>query len=228
MADYWRATLPPAAAEDAILRTAGTASLVAKIVLADRLVEMGAPDAALALLGRAAAGPVRAYNVEAAAGYARALVAVGRTGEALALVNRVLAFDPGNVGALLVRARLLIARRQWPAAEADAQRAASSDPTGQPAALLVAEVYAAEGSPVLARQAYGEAVQAFPDSFAVLKEYSDWLLATNRPGDALFQLAAFARDHASYAPAWRQYARACGAAGNACADEARTHLARLG
>lgn len=228
IADHWRATLPPPAAAAAMLRMASGAPLVAQVTIANHLIDAGAPASALALLGPRVSGPITGTTVDSATAYARALAAAGRAGAAAELIDRVLSFDPGDMAALIVQARLLMAQRKWAAAMAAAQRAVSGDATSREAALLLAQVYAAAGSPVLAQQAYAQAVQAFPNDFTVLRDYTDWLLATGRAGETLFQLAAFARDHQSYAPAWRQYARACGAANNPCIAEARAGAAKLG
>jgi len=68
-----------------------------------------------------AGAPITAANVEADVLYAGALSGLGRGGAALALIDRILAFDEGNPRALHMRVRISIAAGDLPRALRDAQ-----------------------------------------------------------------------------------------------------------
>ena len=226
--DYRRATLPPAQAREAVAALAARARPPIVALIANALTDMGAPAQALALVGTHGGGIVEAGTVDAAIATARALAASGQAGPARARLDAVLAFDEGNVAALVARARLRMAAHDFAGALADAQLAQASDGTSQPAALLVAQVQAAAGDRVLAQQAFAQAVRTLPDSFPVLTTYLDWLEGTGRARDGITPAASFARQHRGNRAAWRRYAALCRETSNPCLAEAEVGLGAAG
>lgn len=222
---YRVATLPGPAARAAVAAMARGAPPGIVAAVAGALVDMGDAGQALALVGPLIGPAVDAGNVDAATASARALAALGRDGEARARIDRVLAFDSGNVPALVTRARFRLARRDLAGALTDAQLAWSSDDDSQDAALLIAQIYDAGGNAGLAQQSYARAVQAFPDNYPLLGRYLDWLVAAGRRDAAIDAVSSYARRHRANRVAWQRYAALCTAAGNACVEEARQGLA---
>jgi predicted Zn-dependent protease len=159
--------------------------------------------------------------VDATVALARALIAAGRTAEARSRLDAVLAFDPGNVAALVARGGLRLAAGDRAGALTDAQLAWSDDQTNQAAALLVAKVHARSGEAALAQQAYALAIQAFPDSYPVLATYLDWLGQTEQADNGLQPLASYARRHRGDGLAWQRYALLCRRLNDPCATETR-------
>lgn len=218
---YWRDVLPPADARTRTLALAERAGPAVKIAVANSLTDAGLGTDALGLLTPLAGPTVTAETVDAAAAQARAFAALGRTAEARRRADEVLGFDPGNVSALLVRARLSLAARQFEAAIADAQLAVSNDATSEAAAALVAQVYAAQGNQPLAQQAYALAIQRFADSYGLLSKYLDWLSSAGRRREAMQLVGSFARHHRRSDAAWRRYADLCRTENDPCLAEAQ-------
>lgn len=221
---FWRDTAPPAAARDAIVRLAARAGPRPKAALANMLIDMNAAPAAAAILGPTGSQPISADNVDGQVAYARALLASGRKRQAEARIADILGFDSTNVMALLVRARLALDRRDFASALTDAQLAAAEDQGNEEAALLTARIYAASGNAALTAKAFGDARSDFPDSQAVVEQWSGWLSAQRRPAQAMQIAADFARRHPASTAAWALYARTCAASGDEqCAADIRRH-----
>jgi predicted Zn-dependent protease len=218
---YRRATLPPSAAVTAIETLASGASRPVVVSVANALTDMGAPARAIALVAPLTAGPLDGAHVDATVALARALIAAGRTAEARSRLDAVLAFDPGNVAALVARGGLRLAAGDRAGALTDSQLAWSDDQTNQAAALLVAKVHVRSGEAALAQQAYALAIQAFPDSYPVLATYLDWLGQTGQADNGLQPLASYARRHRGDGVAWQRYALLCRRLNDPCATETR-------
>jgi hypothetical protein len=130
----------------------------------------------------------------------------------------VLAFDHANPEALLVRARLNLLAKDYHGAITDAQLVARDDPTNEEAALLIPQIYAAQGNQLLAGSAFGTARQQFPNSSNALKAETDWLISQNRGQEAAQRAASFFGTHQRSGPAMqilhdvckRTRASACG------------------
>ena len=228
IAQFWRSTAPPAVAREEIAKLADTAPPRVKFTLADMLVEMGDAPKAIALLAPLAPSKVTTANIDGQTHYARALLAGGKTAEAQAKVDSVLAFDSGNPDGLLLRARLAFARKDYASAVTDAQVVANDDVDNEDAALLVGQIYAAQGNSLLADKAYAEARSKFPASTRALQEQAKWLIAQNKQDVAVRNATSFAHAYANVAEAWQAMRDICSAAGNAaCAAEARDGLARF-
>lgn len=192
---FWRDTEPPEMARTKIARLAAASPPRVRSALADQLIDLGDPRAALELLGAMAPANVTSDNIDSQTHYARALLAAGQLEQAKAKVAAVLAFDHANPEALLVRARLKLLAKDYRGAFTDAQLVANDDETNEEAALLVAQIYAAEGNQVLAAGAFGTARQQFPNSTAALKAETDWLISQNRGQEAAQRAVSFFATH---------------------------------
>ena len=199
--NFWRDTQSIESARAQILRIATGAPPRVRSVLADQLIDMGDPQKAVQLLASLAPEQVTSRNVDAQTHYARALLATGQKAQAQAKVAAVLAFDGGNPEALLIRSRLKLLAKDYRGAFTDAQLVANDDDNNEEAALLVAQIYAAQGNQVLAAGAFGTARQKFPDSDAALKAEVDWLLSQDRTEEAAQRAVSFYRAHLRSGPA---------------------------
>ena len=121
----------------------------------------------------------------------------------------MLEFDKANPEALLVRARIKLLAKDYRGAFTDAQLVANDDDKNEEAALLVAQIYTAQGNQVLAAGAYGTARQKFPDSAEVLKAEVDWLLSQKRIEEAAQHAVSFYHDHPRSGPAAQTVHRVC-------------------
>jgi hypothetical protein len=217
---------PRATALDAIVATAGRSPRRVRAALADFLTDLREPARAAALLAPIAPAAVTVATIDLQAAYARALFALGRTGEVQRRIDAILAFDAVNPTALLLRAHLAYARGDYLKAATDAGVVASDDDTNEEAALLVAKIYAAQGNLVLASKAYADAHDGFPDSATVVRTQTQWLLSQKRGREATAIAASFAHTHRGQVAAWQLYRDICAAADNAaCLAEARGTLA---
>lgn len=226
VAGLWRdIEAKPAAVDQIATLAAGTPPHI-RATLADMLTSMGEPARAAALLAFIAAQPVTVGNVDIQASYARALYALGRTADLQNKVDALLAFDPVNPGALLLRARIELARGDFMKAATDAGVVTSDDDTNEEAALLLAQIYVGQGNDVLAAKAFGQARGNFPDSPGILDAQTKWLLSRKRAEEATDMAAAYAHAHARQYEGWRIYRDVCIATRNAaCAAEARQTIA---
>ena len=199
--NFWRDTQSPAIARAELLKVATGAPPRVRSALADQLIDMGDPQHALQLLASLAPAEVTSHNIDAQTHYARALFATGQTVQAQRKVDAVLQFDGGNPEALLTRARIKLQAKDYRGAFTDAQLVANDDDSNEEAALLVAQIYAAQGNQVLAAGAFGTARQKFPDSSDALKAETDWLLSQNRTEEAAQRAVSFYNSHQRSGPA---------------------------
>jgi tetratricopeptide (TPR) repeat protein len=199
--DFWRDTLPLPRAQAQIVKLAANAPPRVQSALADQLIGMGDPHDALGLLASLAPANVTSGNIDSQTHYARALLATGQTAQAKAKVDAVLAFDRGNAEALVVRARLKLMAKDYRGAFTDAQLVTNDDDQNEEAALLVAQVYAAQGNQVLAAGAFGNLRQQFPESTNALRAEIDWLISQKRTDEAAQRAVSFSRTHPRSGPA---------------------------
>jgi len=217
--NFWRDTQSIELARSQILRIATGAPPRVRSALADQLIDMGDAQDALQLLASLAPAEINSHNIDAQTHYARGLLATGQNAQARAKVDAVLAFDQDNPEALLIRSRLKLLAKDYRGAFTDAQLVANDDDNNEEAALLVAQIYAAQGNQVLAAGAFGTARQKFPDSDAALKAEVDWLLDQKRTEEAAQRAVSFYRAHLRSGPAKtivtsvcrKTHALACGA-----------------
>jgi tetratricopeptide (TPR) repeat protein len=191
IADFWRNTLPATAASAQIAEAAKTAPLPVKVALARSLIGMGQAATAVEVLQPVTRGEITARTVEAHALFARALLAAGRPADADMRVAAVLAFDEGQPEALIVSTRRLLDQRRFREAANTVQRVISDDETNEEAALLLADVYVAQGNDLLAGGAFGSARQNFPDSIALLRSEVRWLRQEGRVEEAAQRATSF-------------------------------------
>jgi Tfp pilus assembly protein PilF len=225
IAGLWRDMEPHDVAATQISAMASGSPPHIRAALADLLTSINEPARAAVALAFVANQPVSVDNIDTQASYARAIYALGRTRETESKVNDLLAFDETNPTALLLRARLELARGNFQKAATDAGVVASDDDANEEAALLLASIYAAQGNPLLAAKAYGSARNKFPDSARVIDVQTKWLLGQKRANEAIDMAAAYAHAHARQVEAWRVYRDVCATARNAtCGAEARQAL----
>ncbi len=209
VADLWREVGSAEQGRAELLDIAARSSPRIRAVLADKLTDMGDPQAAAQMLAPLAPADVTSDNVDAQARYARALFAAGRSGPARAKVDAVLAFDRSNAVALLISARLKFQARDYRGAVTDAQLVSSDDDQNAEAALLIPRIYAAQGNQILAAGAFGSARRNFPDSAVISRAEIDWLLAQGRNEEAAQRAAAFFHTHPRSGPASQTYRYVC-------------------
>jgi len=207
--NFWRETLPAAEARARVSRLAEDSRPRIRSVLADQLIDMGDPKDALRLLASLAPPQITSANIDSQTHYARALLAAGQTAQAQAKVNAVLAFDHSNPTGLLLSARLKLLAKDYRGAFTDAQLVANDDDSNEEAALLVAQIYAAQGNQLLAAGAFGNAGQRFPDSTDILKAETDWLMSQNRGAEAAERATSFFLTHRRNGPAAKIYHDVC-------------------
>lgn len=215
---FWHDTQPPAIARSEIAKLAAKSPPRVRSALADQLIDLGGPQEALSLLASLAPATVTGANIDSQTHYARALLVTGRTSQASDKVAAVLRFDGSNPEALLIRARIRLMAKDYRGAFTDAQLVASDDDTNEEAALLVAQIYAAQGNQVLAAGAFGNARQRFPNSSDVLRAEVDWLIGQNRGEEAAQRAVSFYRAHQRSGPATQIARQTC----------AKTHAAACG
>jgi tetratricopeptide (TPR) repeat protein len=207
--NFWRDTESAETARAELLKYANNAPPRVRSALADQLIDLGDPQNALRLLGSLAPATVTSRNVDAQTHYARALLVTGQTQPAKAKVDAVLAFDQDNADALLLRARLKLLAKDYRGAFTDAQLVANDDDGNEEAALLAAQIYAAQGNQVLAAGAFGNVRQKFPDSSNALQAEVDWLLSQNRTEEAAQRAVSFYHAHPRSGPAKTTYIATC-------------------
>nr|WP_243843351.1 tetratricopeptide repeat protein [Sphingomonas vulcanisoli] len=227
-AEYWRTTLPPDAALAKIVDMAIHANGRSQAGLCDLLITTGHAATVLTMLAPLEKANIGTGNAEAAASYANALLVTGKPDRAVAVARNVLAFDSQVDAALVVRAKVYLARKRYADALTDAQLAAAANGNNVEAMLLVPKIYTAWGNPTLAANAWGDASARFPDDPNVLAARMQWLLANNQAQVAEGLASHFARSHPAQSIAWELYRTACTATRNQpCVDEATAELAQL-
>jgi hypothetical protein len=157
-------------------------------------------------------------NIDGQTHIARALLAAGQTARAESKVAAILAYDAGNPEALLTRARIRLKARDYRGAFTDAQLVTNDDEKNEGAALLVAQIHAAQGNQLLAAGAFGTVRQKFPHSTNALKAEVDWLLSQQRGEEAAQRASSFFKVHPRSGPAMHIYHDVC----------ARTHAPSCG
>jgi len=207
--DFWRDTQPVDVARAEIFEIAKGAPPRVRSALADQLIDMGDARRAAQLLATLAPPDVTSHNLDAQTHYARALLATGQTGQAQSKADAVLKFDSDNPEALLIRARIKLLAKDYRGAFTDAQRVANDDDSNQQAALLVAQIYAAQGNHVLAAGAFGTVRQKFPNSADALEAEIDWLLSQKRTEEAAQRAVYFYHNHPRSGPAAQIAHRVC-------------------
>jgi len=227
VARYWRGSMPRDQALAKIVDLTSKLGGHAKSELANMLIDEGLAATAVKLLEKDAAANVDPGNTDLHATYARGLLAIGKTGDAGYQAFRVLDFDYTNPVALVVRARITFATKDYPKALNDAQNALSNDRTSEEALLLIPQIYMAMGNKVLAERGWGDAQAALPHSGRVNRAWTAWLVSQGRQDDALDVMSTFARGNPNDFETWRAYRDLCVAAKDKCARTAAQQLAMI-
>ena len=222
VADFWVQALPPEQAAQRISGAAAAANNMTKAALVGRLIRMGALAEASNVLGPIATQKVTRENVDLQAMLASLLMAQGKAAAARDRAEQTLAFDGGNDVALLTRARAALALKAYDKALTDAQTIVAQDPSNEAAALLIADIYAAQGNDILASSAYADAQSAVPRSIGPVKARTAWLVRRNRASEAAQIAGLFARQ-VNRNDAWSLYEAMCHAADDPiCLMQARS------
>ncbi|RYD90317.1 MAG: tetratricopeptide repeat protein, partial [Sphingomonadales bacterium] len=148
-------------------------------------------------------------NVEADVLYAGALSRLGRGREALALIDRVLAFDRNHPRALLMRVRISIARNDLAQALRDAQLLTRDNPDMVDGRLELARIYILRKEPILADKAYALAMSQLSADDDMLAAYVDYQIDKGRPAMARDAASRFTRENPRSREGWRQRASLC-------------------
>ena len=173
-------------------------------------------------------GEITARNVEADVLYAGAVSGLGRSRDALALIDRVLEFDDNNPRALLMRVRVSIARGDLVRALRDAQLLVRDNPDMTEGRIALAEIYIRRKEPVLADDAYARAMNELPEDSDMLAAYIDYLLGTGRPAMARDVARRFTHDNPRSRDGWREWGELCIRLGDtACVEQSFNVLDRI-
>ena len=152
---------------------------------------------------------ITAENVEADVLYAGAIAGLGRGGEAMALIGKVLKFDESNPRALLMRVRVSMAAGDLRRALRDAQLLSRDNPQLAEGRIELAEIYVRRREPVLADNAYATAMKDLSTDPAMLRAYLDYLRRTRRAGVALDMAKRFVRESPASTDGWRELSELC-------------------
>ena len=152
---------------------------------------------------------ITAARVEADVLYAGALSGLGRGAEALALIDRILAFDGSNPRALHMRVRVAVASGDLARALRDAQALVRDNPAMAEGRVELAEIYVRRKEKVLADDAYARAMNELKKDPAMLAAYLAYLLRTGRADRALDVAGRFTIDNPRSREGWHERARLC-------------------
>jgi tetratricopeptide (TPR) repeat protein len=173
-------------------------------------------------------GDITARNVEADVHYAGALSGLGRRREALDLVDRLLDFDDNNPRALLMRVRIAVARGVLVQALRDAQLLVRDNPAMMEGRVALADIYVRRNEPILADDAYAQAMNDLSQDSGMLAAYVRYLLGKDRTGMARDATKRFTRENPRSRDGWRERGRLCIRLGDAeCVGESFNALDRI-
>jgi tetratricopeptide (TPR) repeat protein len=163
-----------------------------RAALARYAIESGRAEEALPLLAPLLGPQVTPGNAYASALQADAQHRLGRTDQALALVQNVLAVDSSSPRALMVRAEISIERGQFRQALRDAQILVRDNPRLPEARLLLARAHAGRGEHNVADITFRRAVSDFPRDSRVAESYLAYLVGRRDVAGALAVAEEFA------------------------------------
>jgi putative PEP-CTERM system TPR-repeat lipoprotein len=156
------------------------------IALADYYIAVQRVDEAVALLNKVA-GVQEAY-VDARVRLASIDYARKKTADAHKTIDEVLAKDPREPRALLVKARFLIAEKRVDEAVAKAKAATTADPRSTPAHYMLAGLYASKNNYDAAIKEYNEVLRLNPRAVAAQLQLARLQMLKGASGQAV-QLA---------------------------------------
>ena len=140
-------------------------------MLAEVALARGYTSLAIRLVGDQSRTPASPATSDLIATFAFAELSAGNYKVAHEEAARVLAIDPGNSLALVVRASLALGRRDFQEALAGARVVIASRPQMELPRLLLARAFVGLARPELAELSLREAMTALPDSAPILREY---------------------------------------------------------
>jgi len=214
ISDLWSQN-DAAALSSAQLKTiAAHGSRTTRLGVARYLIARSQPKLAAQILGSEADQAGRGSSADAKALYATALYKQGNAGAARSIADEILADDKNNIDALLVRSRISLQQRDLNAALNDAQIVVRDFPMSEQGRTLLAEIYLARKDPQRAKQTYEEAVSENPQSIAISRAYTQYLLKTGNAARAIDVARTFTRKSPSSVPGWDLLANVCKQAAN--------------
>ena len=163
----WRAHETPEQAVRNARALEASASPSERVAISRLLLDLGQASQAEALLRDRAGADVATDSADAIAVFAAARAAQGDRDQAMALLDKVLAFDPANTDALRARADLHLAVGRTEHALADARRLVGERPTDAEDRLRLARVYLARRQVALAESTYWQAFNDIPGNAAI-------------------------------------------------------------
>lgn len=146
--------------------------------------ERGRPDLALAILGDLRGAGFGADKLNLQAAYAEALARSGRSAQARAVIAQLLEADGNHPRALIARARMLAAAKDWTGAIADLRQVVADDAANVTARGLLASAFFARDDATLAFSALREGAKAAPESARMAELLARALLANGRRAEA--------------------------------------------
>lgn len=142
-----------------------------RAMLAEVALARGFTSLAIRLVGDQSRTPASPATSDLIATFAFAQLTAGHSELAQDEAARVLAVDPQNSLALLVRASIALTRRNFQEVLADARAVIAARPQMELPRLLVARAFVGLGKPELAKLTLREAMTALPYSAPILREY---------------------------------------------------------
>ncbi len=173
-------------------------------------------------------GDITVGNVEADVRYAGALSGLGRRAEAMALIDKVLAFDDNHPRALLMRVNISVAKGDLDQAQRDAQLLVRDNPAMVEGRVALGQVYVRRKEPILADNAYGRAMKEVSQDSAMLAAYIEYQLGKGRQAMARDAAKRFTAENPRSREGWRERASLCIDLGEAdCVQESFNALDQL-
>jgi tetratricopeptide (TPR) repeat protein len=181
------------------------------------LIENGAFPAARILLRSLAGNTQRSLA-------ARLEGREGRHRAALGLAEAVLAQDATHCDALIAKSEANLAIGAAETALISGQQAAAECPSQPAAWIAAANAYTARERPSGAERVYRQAIESYPQSLRLAREYAEWLLGNDRKREAVATARRLTRSSPALLTGWRFYADVCRRAGAPCQREAEQGL----
>jgi tetratricopeptide (TPR) repeat protein len=210
----------PLSAEQ-IAEIAQRGSKTMRVGIARHMLALNNIKAAVAIVKPVAKAEDGVIAADARALFATALYENGKVDEAKSIADDVISIDSGNADALLLRARIALARGKLQAANNDVQIIVRDYPANEAGRLLNAEIFIKRGEAYRVRQAYEEALNDMPQSIIVARKYSDYLLGSGDNIRAAQVGRQFTAVNPSLLAGWKLLSAICKKTGDAgCMSDA--------
>lgn len=215
---YDRDALTP----EQIAHVADKAVVDVRLAVARYFIAAGRPQVAAAILKPVDTG----WSIEVRALAARADAALGQGAAAIAAADQVIAKDPDNGDALLIKAQAALAGGDPASAVIAYQRVIRDYPQWDEGYLGLARAYAADRKPAGVRRAFEDGRAAAPQSLPIAAAYVAALPGLGDPAHAAEVARQFALASPALPKGWQLYASTCGGSGDpGCRAEAADGLA---